>query len=279
MEYFEPNFLDEALVLLDRYGAGARVLAGGTVLGPQLREDARGVTALVNIKRIPELYGVAVTGDALKIGALATARDVADNSLVRRHAPLVAEAAASLGASQLRNMATVGGNACSGAPAADLSLAFLASGARCEITSVAQGPVSLFMEYFFRPGSNALAPEELLTAVEVPCSQWRAAYLKMQTRRAFETALVAVAVSALLEGDRITDARIALGGVAPTPIRATAAEAALAGQKLNRDAARAAARVAADADAQPESDQRASAEYRRHCVAVLAERALRSIEG
>src|ERR1022692_4171758 len=98
MQYFEPNFVEEALALLEQLGPSARVLAGGTLLGPEVHAASGTASAIVNIKRVPELHDIAFDGQTLHVGALATARELAENDLVRRHARLLALAAASLGA-------------------------------------------------------------------------------------------------------------------------------------------------------------------------------------
>lgn len=271
MQYFEPNFLDEALVLLERFGASARPIAGATLVGPQLRADASGVEALVNLKRIDDLSSIALDGDgALRIGALATVATLAAHPLVRAHAALLADAAASVGARQLRNVATLGGNLLSRHHAADAAVALTALDAECVVSGLRDGervaPMAAFVS-----ARQPLEDGELLLAVRVPARRTRHAYEKMTTRRAFEMALVAVAVAA---GD--TGTRIALGGAAPSVVRATAAETALT-KGFSADAIVRAARAAADHDAAPSSDERAGADYRRHLVRVLVERALRRI--
>lgn len=279
MQYFEPNFVDEALVLLDRFSPGARVLAGGTLLGPQLRREPHDAATIINIKRIPELSDVALEGEHLKIGGVVTAREIAEHPLVRKHAPLLAQAAASLGARQLRNVATLGGNLCSGHPAADLSAALLALDARCLVANIHEGPRDVPLPDFLRPHSHALAQGELLTGVTIPLVTAGAAYVKMQTRRAFEMALVAVAVRfAVNETGTIWNARIALAGAAPQPVRAHHAEAWVTDKPPSPECFKAAARCAADEDARPYTDRRASAEYRRQLVFVLTERALAEAE-
>src|SRR5689334_11512730 len=107
MQYFEPNFIGERLAVPAPFGDRARVLAGGTILGPQLRAHPDAADALVNVKRIRDLSEIRLDGDDLWVGALATARAIARDTLVAKHAPLVAVAAASLGAPQLRSVATI----------------------------------------------------------------------------------------------------------------------------------------------------------------------------
>ena len=274
MQYFEPNFVDEALVLLDRFAPDARVLAGGTLLGLEVRANPAAPATIVNVKRIPELHEIAFDGHVLRIGALATARELGEHELVRRYAPLVARAAASIGARQLRTVATLGGNLCSGHPAADLSAALLASDATCHIADIAAGPSTLPLADFLRDGVRALDRRVLLTGVELSASGGAAAYRKMQTRRAFEMALVAVALLVERTSIVIKRARIGLGGAAPIAMRASHAEAFLAGKTADAGAAREAARIASTQDANPSDDDRASAAYRRQLVSVLTERAL-----
>jgi carbon-monoxide dehydrogenase medium subunit len=281
VQYFEPNFVDEALVLLDRFAPHAHVLAGGSLLGlaVRTRPDAMALansTAIVNVKRIPALREVSFDGATLTIGALVTAREASQHELIRTHAPLVALAASGLGARQLRTVATIGGNLCSGHPAADISTALLASNARCLIADIASGPTSVSAVDFVRAEND---PRRLLTAIEVPASVARTAYRKMQTRRAFEMAIVSAAVAVELAAGTVRAARIALGGAAPSPVRATNAESWLRGKSPGGAAASDAARLAADQDASPTGDAHASPEYRRQLVFVLTERALHEAFG
>jgi len=277
MQYYEPNFVDEALVLLDRFAPDSRVLAGGTLLGFEVRGNPAKSFTIVNVKRIPELHEIAFDGRVLHIGALATARELAEHEVVREEAPLIAQAASSIGARQLRTVATLGGNLCSGHPAADLAAALLASDATCRIADIVAGPTSLPLADFLRVGATALDRRVLLTGVDIPTARGGVAYRKMQTRRAFEMAVVAVAVNVELSSGKIARARIGLGGAATHAARAPFAEAQLVGKRPDDTIARTAARTAADQDAQPQNDQYASAEYRRQLVAVLTERALRDI--
>lgn len=276
MQYYEPNFLDEALVLLDRFGSQARILAGGTRVGPLVRRDAPGITTLVNVKRIDELSAIVAGPSTLRIGALVTAATLRSDAAVREHAPVLAAAAASLGARQLQSVATLGGNVCSGDPASDLSAALLACDARAHVKSAHDGATTIPIERLLAQSSPVLHPGELLVAVEISIAPHRSAYEKMTTRRGFEMALVAVALCARMDGDLVSLARIGLAGAAATPIRATAAEALLVGERLSERVAREAGRAAADADAQPTDDLRASDRYRRHLIATLTQRAVLS---
>jgi len=274
MQYYEPNFVDEALVLLERFGSRARMLAGGTRLGPLVRQGGADIHAIINLKRIEEMATIVKTGATLHIGALATAAQLRRHPAVREHAPLLADAAASMGARQLQTLATLGGNICSGDPASDLSVALLACNAICQIVTPNEGAASFLIEEVLSRVPPGLTPRELLTEIEIPLGPYRFSYQKMTTRRAFEMALVSVALRCRMEGDIVAEARIGLAGAAQTTIRAVSAERALAGKRINTSVARNTARIAADADATPQSDSRASDTYRRALVAVLTERAV-----
>lgn len=281
MEYFEPNFIGEALVVLDRFGERAKVLAGGTILGPRLRARPGDADALVNVKRIRDLAEIRLEGGSLHVGSLATAHAISRDPLVARHAPLLAIAAASLGAPQLRTTATIGGNVLSTHHAADLACALLACEATASIARLDEPPLALSVEQMLAPGFDGLRPGALLTGFTIePASDARCAFEKMQTRQAFELALVSAAVF-LRTGSSgtVSEARIALGGAARTPIRAVAAERTLGGARLDDERIQAAARAAETVDAEPHDDGRASAAYRRHLVRVLVARALASARG
>jgi carbon-monoxide dehydrogenase medium subunit len=274
MQYYEPNFIDEALVLLERFGSRARILAGGTRLGPLVRQGNPDIHAIINLKRIEEMSTIVATGATLHIGALATAAQLRRHPAVREHAPLLADAAASMGARQLQTVATLGGNICSGDPASDLSVALLACNALCQIATPNEGAASFLIEEVLSKVPPGLTPRELLTEIEIPLGPYRYSYQKMTTRRAFEMALVSVAVRCRVESDVVADARIGLAGAAQTPIRALAAEAALFGKRISASIARNVGRIAAEGDASPHSDSRASDAYRAALVAILTERAV-----
>ena len=276
MQYYEPNFVDEALVLLERFGSRARVLAGGTRLGPLVRQGGVDIHTIINLKRIEEMGTIVATGATLHIGALATAAQLRRHPAVREHAPLLADAAASMGARQLQTLATLGGNICSGDPASDLSVALLACNAICQIATPNESTTSFLIEEVLSRVPPGLTPRELLTEIEIPLGPYRFSYQKMTTRRAFEMALVSVALRCRMEGDAVADARIGLAGAAQMPIRAVGAEQELAGKRITTSVACNVARIAAEADASPESDSRASGTYRRALVAVLTERAVLS---
>src|SRR6185437_11106995 len=188
---------------------------------------------------------------------------------------IVADGAGLIGSIQIRNLATVGGNLCNAAPSADVSPPLIAAGARAEIIGP-DGTRSVPMdEFFLGPRRTVLGPTELLLGVWVPEPAARSGghYLRHTPRKEMDIAVVGVGSTITLDGERCADARIALGAVAPTPVRARGAEEALRGQVVSPDLIEEAARLAAE-DARPISDVRGSAEFRRHLVAVLTRRTL-----
>ena len=274
LEYFEPNFLDEALVVLERFAGEARALAGGTRLVPELRAHPGGVAAIVNLKRIADLHDIEASGDALSIGALATVARLVTDRAVSAGAPLLARAASTMGAPQLRSIATIGGSICSGDPASDLTAALLALDADVCIATLGSGERRVALADALTVGGTTLGSGELLTRIVIPIRPAAIAYRKMQTRRGFEMALVAAAVSLRREGGRIQRVRIALAGAASTCLRAVHAEnAAMAAPDLTA-AAEEAGKAAAELDAKPHDDLRAHADYRRHLARILTRRAI-----
>jgi CO/xanthine dehydrogenase FAD-binding subunit len=282
-EYVTPSSLEEACAALaGSNGGGAtdglvKPLAGGTDLLVQMRLGTLQPRALVSLKDVPGLAFVRVESDgALVIGAATALAAVEDSPEVRGAFPAVAEAAACIGSIQVRNRATVGGNLCNAAPSADTAPILIAAGAEAVITDGRAERSVPLEEFFTGPGETVLGRGELLQAVRVPAMPAGSFARYYKTfRSAMDCCTVGVAVFAVFEPESqiVGDARLALGAVAPTPIRARAAEAMVIGQKLDDGLiARAAARAAGEA--QPISDVRASAAYRKTLVEVLSRRAL-----
>ena len=270
-----PGTLGEAIAAMAH--GDARALAGGTDLVPQLREGRRQAGRIVDLKRIPEITTIAVTADGgVSIGAAASAASVARYAAVAGTYPAVAESAKLIGGMQIQNRASLGGNICNAAPSADAVPALICHEARALIAG-RSGKREAPVEAMFRgPGRPALEAGELLVSILLPPCQPRSAtkYLRFTPRREMDIAVVGVGAWLRLDGSgAIAQARIVLASVAPTPIRALSAEAALAGERPSSALCKEAGRLAAD-DARPISDTRGSADYRRSLVAVLTARAL-----
>ena len=263
-------------MLLARHGASS-VMAGGTDLLVEIKEHLRAVPCVINIKRIPDLNRMSYDGKTgLTFGALTTAREIECNGDVGRHYPGLQQAVRDLGSIQVRNRATVIGNICRASPSADTPPPLIAGGAFITLGNGTATREMLLEDFFLGPGKTALQPGELALAIRVPPPPVRCGriYIKHGRRKAMELATVGVAVSIALDASgRCTEARIALGAVAPVPIRAPEAERALVGSKLDATALQLAATLAMQAS-KPISNVRASAGYRREMVGVLTRRAL-----
>lgn len=278
-DYRAPGSLDEALTLLAEAGPEARVLAGGTDLLVQMKEGRRRPRLLIDVKGIPELMGVTKDGSgALHLGAAASLASVLALPALTTDFPILAEACSLIGAVQIQNRASLGGNLCNAAPSADSAPALICLGARCVVASRNGRREIPLASFFVGPGQTVLAPDELLVEIVVPPtpSHSGGCYLRHTPRAEMDIAVAGVASFVILApGDGVCqEARIVLGAVGPTPIRAREAEASLAGRALNEATIEEAAQQAAQA-ARPISDVRGSAEYRRHLVAVLTRRTLR----
>jgi len=279
-EYFAPQSLAEAIALFGEKGEGGRALAGGTDLVPQIKEGTDKIpipSYVVSLRHLPELRGIEFSERAgLRIGAAVTMAELAESPVVGERYRALADGAGVVGSTQTMNMATIGGNVCNAAPSADTAPALLAY----EAVAVIAGPDGereLPLAEFWRgPNATALQPGELLRELRLPAppASTGGVYVRQTPRKQMDIAVVGVAVLLTLDGGRIQRARIALGAVAPTPIRAPQAEAALEGQPASEALFAKAAETAA-AEARPISDQRGSAEFRRHLVRVTTERCLR----
>ncbi len=282
-EYYAPETLDAAVEILARYGEGAYPVAGGTDLIPKMRYGHVAPQAVVNLKRIPGLNRItSLENGGLHVGALVTLTQLSREALVRERYPVVAHIAGKMASAQVRNLATVGGNLCNAAPSADLAPPLIALDAEALIVGP-EGERRVPLEHFFTgPGATVLGPGELLTAVLLPPPQphTRAMYIKHAHREALDIAIVGVAALVRLAPGTATcqGARIVLGAVAPTPIRAREAEALLEGAPLTEEHIAEAGRLAAQA-ARPIDDVRGSAWYRRKMVDVLTRRAIAGTRG
>ena len=275
-DYHEPSSVREAVDLGARFGADGSFLAGGTELLGQMRRGQILPRHLVSLHRVPGLDALELNG-TLSIGALVTHRRLERAMDARGALAALGEGAAGVGGHQIRNVATVGGNIANASPAADVVPVLLALDAAVTLVGP-DGERSLPLETFASaPGVTGRRPGELLTRVGCPRLPPNSgtAFLKAGRRRAMEISLVCVAVRLTLDAgrERCLEARIALGAVAPTTLRAHAAERSLQGRPLTDQALAEAGRAAA-AECRPITDVRASARYRALLVATLVPRAL-----
>jgi carbon-monoxide dehydrogenase medium subunit len=271
-----PRSIDECVKVLIERGDGAKVVAGGTDLVPQLKNGLLSPRCVVDVSGVAELRALhRADGEGLRIGAAVTARTLELDPHVRAEYPALAESAALVGSVQVRNLATVGGNLCNAAPSADMAPPLLALDAEAVIVGP-RGRRRVPLAGFFRGvRQTVLAADELLLELVVPAPGARSGghYLRHTPRRELDIAVVGVASELSLTDGVCGKARIALAAVAPTPVRAEAAEQALVGQPVTPALIARAAELAVEA-ARPIGDQRGSADFRRHLVRVLTRRTL-----
>jgi len=272
-EYFGPETIEAATSLLAKYGEKAKVLAGGTDLLIRMKKREIKPEYLVSINKIRDLNFVTGEG-GLRIGAATPLRKIETSQLVREKYLVLFEAIRAMGAVQIRNMGTIGGNICNASPAADTVPALLSLDARVKISS-SRGERTVPLEKFFTaPGKTVLSPDELLTEIQIPSLHPSAgsAFLKI-ARTCADLAKVSVATVIGRDGDICNFCRIALGAVAPTSIRVRKAEEILNKKKFEeRLAERVAQRISEEI--RPISDVRSTAEYRKDVSKSLVKRAI-----
>ena len=274
-EYHAPTTLGEATALLAKLGDDAKVLSGGQSLIPLMKLRLATPAHVVDINGIAGLATLQEADGVLRIGALTRESDLEASDLVRTRYPLLHDTSKVIADPIVRNLATVGGNLAHADPANDHPATMLALGAEV----VAAGPKGErripIASFFTGPFATALSPDEILVEIRIPqpIARSAGAYLKLE-RKVGDYATVGVAVHLALDNGKVGSAGIALTGVGPRNLRATAAEEALAGAELNDDTIKAAAGLAAEA-AQPRTDHRGSADYKRSVVRVFTERGLR----
>jgi carbon-monoxide dehydrogenase medium subunit len=271
----QPRSLEEALDALSRHRASVKLLAGGTDLVPKLRAGVLEVRDLVSLARVPGLGRITYEeDDGLVIGAGARVAEVAAHPEVQRHYPALAHACSVMATTQIRNMATVAGNLANSAPSADTAAPLLAYDAALVVVERGGRRHVKLTDFFQGPGLNLLEPAEIIEAIRVPSPPRRTGsdYQRLSARSKVDIAAVGVAgfLSLDLEGV-IIRARLALGAVAPTPVRCLEAEKLLDGQRPGPELLARAAAACVRAS-RPLDDVRASAAYRRRMVQVLAQR-------
>lgn len=260
-----------------RQQSGSFLLAGGTDLIAQMKAGQRSASAIIDVKHVPELTSITEMVDGgLEIGAAVNATALANHDTIKSRHQALHDAAQLIGSLQIQNRATLGGNICNAAPSADAVPALIADRAEARIAGLSGERRMPLEELFQSPGRTTLAVDELLVSVCLPkpAARSASAYLRFTPRREMDIAVVGAGVRIDIGNDgMISDARVALASVAPTPVRAHSAEAALVGQAPETKAFKAAG-LAAEGDATPISDTRGSADYRRDLIAVLVRRAL-----
>ncbi len=277
--YLTPRTLEEALAMLAGHRGEARIIAGGTDLVLQSQRGRCPSTVMVDITRLPGLDGIGERDGYIQIGALVTHGQVATSPLIRERAGPLAQACGWVGGPQIRNVATLVGNVVNALPAADGAVALFALDAEAEVATQRGRRWEPIAELYKGVGLCTIdSCAELVTGLRFrPLGpEHRSAYQRLAQRRSLALPIVTVAAVVAVAEGRLTEARIAIGPVAPTPFRAARAEAALVGQPPTAELFAQAAALAA-ADAHPrDSATRGSKEYRLDMVETLVRRALES---
>jgi CO/xanthine dehydrogenase FAD-binding subunit len=276
-DYLKPSTIDEALSLFSQYKGRAKVIAGGTDLLPKLkRREIQVPEYLIDLKGIPDLDYIEHDEDGgLRLGALATIHAVESSPIVRERFGVLFQAAQSMASTQVRNRGTIAGNLCNAVPSADTAPALLTLEASLKLISQEGERIVNLEDFFTGPNETVLGDGEMLQEIRVPNlpPHSRGSYQKLTPRRSMDLAIVGVAAVVVAEDGICKDIRIALGAVAPTPIRARRAEEIIRGQKLSDEVIERAAQIGAG-ECHPIDDHRASARYRCDMVEVLTKRAI-----
>jgi CO/xanthine dehydrogenase FAD-binding subunit len=278
-EFFAAKDSNHAVTLLAQHAVNAKVkiIAGGTDLLADLKFSAHGPDVVVDISRAEDLKNITMTDQGLSIGALVTHTQIMRSPLIRQLFPALVDAAHTIGAVQTRNLGTLGGNLVTAVPSMDSGPTLMALEAIVTIAGNGGRRQLPLSEFFVGPRKTVLKPDELLAEIIIPKQNLGKPthFLKFGLRKGQALALVNVGASFWVDWEKNTflAPRVALGAVAPKVIRAVQAEAYLEGRAITTETMAEAGRVAVG-DAKPISDFRASAEYRRHLIAVLTKRAL-----
>ncbi len=276
-DYMAAHSITEALSLLAENSPDALPIAGGTDLLVRMKRNLVIPRMLVDIAGVPEFQRIELTEKGLRIGSMVTHAEIMASPLVRQYAPVLAAASASIGATQTRNLGTIGGNLASCIPSMDSAPPLLALDAMITVAQIdAQKQIPL-EKFFVAPRCSILTPEQLLMEILIPTESLSKAsrFAKFGRRKALTLALVNTAACVEFDkaGNRFVSVRLALGAVAPTPIRAQEAEAFLENKERTEDVLTEACAIAAG-EAKPIDDLRASAQYRRELIKVLTRRVL-----
>jgi len=279
VNYFSPKNLNDALNHLDNFEGNLKILAGGTDIIPAIRAAKLVLSDNINIldiKSIENLNHITFDKKMLRIGAITTLSEIVESDIVRKNFSLLSDAINQIGSLQIRNWATIGGNLCNASPAADAAVPLLALDASLRLQSKEEDRVVPVSKFFIGPGKTALKPNELLTEILIPIQKGISVFIKLGRRNTFTLSVISVAVFVQINENIVNYISIALGAVAPIPLRAKNKERILIGKELKKENIEEAVRTIKE-EVSPISDVRASSEYRKDMSGVLLRRALKEI--
>jgi CO/xanthine dehydrogenase FAD-binding subunit len=276
-DFIVADSLADALKQLDQTGPDARLIAGGTDLVLNLKKKTDQPKVIISLHSLKDLEYVVEKNGVIHIGAMAKHADLAINPILEKHVSILCQAVGLIGSWQIRNVGTIGGNICNASPAADSSPPLLALDAEVVVTDLKGDKIIPVTSFFTGPGQTVMKPNEILKEIRIKPSVTPSAgcYLKLRRRKAVDISLAGVAFQAQTDatGKNIEKVCIALGGVAPTPIRVPDAEACFEGVSINEafEKIKQCAEISAET-AKPIDDLRASADYKRTIVNVFVQR-------
>jgi CO/xanthine dehydrogenase FAD-binding subunit len=274
-EHAQAKTVAEACSLISKYKDQGKLIAGGTDLLVYMKRRKMAPKYLIDIKPIPGINYIRCNEEGLRIGTLATIHSIETSPLIRDRFPLLASTAHELGTPNVRNTGTIGGNLCNASPSADMAPSLIGLEAKLKISSAVGERTMALEDFFTGPGQTALQEGEMLTEIQVPnaCPHTKGVYLKLPARTAVDIASVGVSVVLTMDSNIISNARIVLGAVAPTPIRVHEAEDVLRGKAIEDQLIEQASQIAAE-ESRPISDIRSSAYYRKEMTRTLTRRAI-----
>ena len=277
LSYLKPQTLKEALGYLKEYGEKVKPYAGGTDLMVQLREGSsrlKDVEYLMDVQALPELRGIEVREDSIRIGAMTSHTEVNESEVLRKHVPFLSIASSTVGSTQIRNKGTVGGNICNASPAADTLSPFVALNARLVVVSVDGEREVMVKDAMEKAGKLKLAPHEMVTSILIDrIDDYSTAFIKLGRRKALAISRMNAAVALKMENGVIAVARIAPGCVFSTPDRVEKAEALIVGKAPSAALFEEAGKAVSE-EMIARTGIRWSTEYKKPVIEALIQRAL-----
>lgn len=275
--YVKAGSIEEASSLAAEKGKNAVIMAGGTDVILLLKEKVIRPDTVIDIKGIEGLNSIAFSEDeGMKIGALTKLYDIQNSALVKEKMPALADAAHYVASAQIRRKGTMVGNICNASPSADTASLLVSMNAKVKVQNGSEIRTIEIGDFFKGVKKTILVPGDIVTEISIPALKKNegSAYFKHSVRKAMDLAIVGVACWLKMDGNKVADCRITMGGVGITPVRARKAEQQLCGQEIREDILEAVA-VTASGECSPISDVRASAEYRTDMVRVYTKRAIK----
>lgn len=275
-EYLKPDSIKETISILSQFGEKAQIFNGGTDLIVEMRDKIIQPEYLVDIKAIPQLNRITYNKqDGLNIGATATLNEISNSKVVQTHYPILVKACKTVGSYQVRNRATLVGNICNASPAADTAPPLLVLEVKVNIIGPTGEKIVPINQFFTGVKKNILKKGEIVTSITIPPikDKWTGVYLKQGRKKEVDLATVGVAVVCIRD-----EVRIALGAVAPVPVRAFKTEELLKGKTMDESLLEKAGKSTLT-EVSPISDVRSSQEYREEIIKVLVRRAILQAKG